>query len=132
MRALRPLLGILLIAACAPATRAGLDPELDQPYRLQVVLYMSDNRVLTDVFRDKVQQDLRDSLQAALGKLARVEVVSVQPRDLEAKLPKPGARAHLDAGLIEHLRKIQANGLQRELDGWNFITDIKQHFLLID
>jgi tetratricopeptide (TPR) repeat protein len=105
---------------------AGLDPELDQPYRLQVVLHLSDHRALTVPFCDKLQRDLHDSLQAALGKLARVEVLSVRQKDLEARMPQP------NPALAARLREIEAAGLQRALDGWNFITGTKLHFVFID
>jgi tetratricopeptide (TPR) repeat protein len=110
MRASRLLLGMLLIGLWAPLARADLDAEQDRPYLLQVVLHMSDNRVFSQVFRDKVQREVGDSLQAALGKLARVEVASSHPR----------------------LAEVEEKGLQRALDGWNFITGTKLHFVFID
>src|SRR5438105_668927 len=50
-----------------PLARGALDPETDKPYRLQVVLRIAENRLLTLVFWDLVERELRESLQAALG-----------------------------------------------------------------
>jgi hypothetical protein len=105
-----------------------LDPELNQPYHLKVVLYLSDNAVLTPVFCDKLKRDLHDSLEAALGKLARVEVIPIHQKDLEAKA-KLGALPELDP---VQLKDVQVNGLRRPLDGWNFITGTKLHFVFVD
>ena len=71
--------GFLLTLAGALA-RADLSPEASKPYRFQVVLHMTEHPFFTDVFRDKVKRELHDSLQAALGDLARVEVVTDHPR----------------------------------------------------
>ena len=78
--------GLLLAFVTSPA-RAQLDPELDKPYRLQVVLHVADNRLLTPAFQEQLQGDLRDQLQLALGPLAKVEVVRSHPLlvNVEAK-----------------------------------------------
>src|SRR5260370_27403067 len=90
--------------------RGALDPETDKPYRLQVVLRIAENRLLTPVFRDLVERQLRESLQAALGDLASVEVV----------------RQHL------LLKEVEAKGLQAALDGYSVLSDTKIHFVLVD
>src|SRR5438128_2014385 len=54
---------------------AALDPQLKNPYHLQVVLHIAENRFLTPVFREQVERDLGDQLRLAFGPLARVEVV---------------------------------------------------------
>jgi hypothetical protein len=102
----------VLCLVCAPALAgaAGLDPEVSTPYRLQVVLHIAQHRQFTDVYRGQIERELRDSLQAAFGEFAEVEVVHTHPR----------------------LAKIEAEGLQQGLDGWNDVTGIKTHFVLID
>src|SRR5262249_55115855 len=88
---------------------AGLDPEPNKPYNLGVVLSFADQRLLTDVFKDQVERELRDSLQAAFGDLVSLEVVHEDPR----------------------LKEVGENGLQA-LDGWKDVSDVKTHFVLID
>lgn len=89
--------------------QAALDPETHKPYHLQVVLHIAKHRLLTDVFKDQVERELRDGLQAALGDMAQVEVVRDHPR----------------------LNEIREKGLQA-LDGWKEIADLKIHFVLIN
>jgi hypothetical protein len=94
---------------CPTAAFAALDPEVKQPYRLRVVLHIGKHRLLTPVFKDQIERELRDGLQAALGDMAHVEVVREHPR----------------------LREIQEKGLLA-LDGWKELADLKTHFVLID
>jgi tetratricopeptide (TPR) repeat protein len=61
-----------------------LDAEAGTPYDYRVILRVAPNRLLTPTFRGQLRDDLRDSLQAALGPLARVEV-------LDADAPQSGA-----------------------------------------
>ncbi len=89
---------------------AGLDPELKKPYQLEVVLHLSKQRMLTDVFRERITRELRDSLQEALGELARVTVVSKHPK----------------------LADVLSKGLKRALDEWKDRSGVKTHFVLID
>src|SRR5260370_38923766 len=89
--------------------RGALDPETDKPYRLQVVLRIAENRLLTPVFRDRVERELRESLQAALGDLASVEVVRQHPL----------------------LKEVEAKGLQAALDGYSILSDATIHFVLV-
>ena len=65
------------------------------PYQLKVVLHFADNRLLTPVFRDRVERELRDGLQASFGDLVNVEVTREHPR----------------------LNEVLQNGL-KSLDGW--------------
>jgi hypothetical protein len=90
--------------------RAGLDPELTSRYALQVVLHIAEQRLLTPVFKDTVERELRDSLEAALGDLATVEVVRDHP----------------------HLQEVLNTGLDKALDNWKDVTNVKTHFVLID
>jgi hypothetical protein len=103
--ALLPALALLV-----PAGAAGGDAELNKPYELQIVLHVGQHPWLTDVFRDRVGRELRDSLQAALGDLARVSVVIHHPR----------------------LKDVVERGLDRALDGWAERSGIKTHFVLVD
>ncbi len=104
------LVGVCMLSDGLPSARADLDPEATTPYKLRIVLHFSSNSVMTDVFQKKVAQDLRDSLQADLGDLAVVEVVS------DHRLLKD---------ILEH-------GLQHVLDSWKSISPMKTHFVLID
>jgi hypothetical protein len=109
-----PCLAWMSLATCswcpgAESRAAGLDPEIDKPYQLRVVLGMGDHRLLTSVFQDQVERELGESLQAALGDLAIVEVTRQHPR----------------------LKEVQRDGLQA-LDAWKDVDGVKTHFVLID
>jgi hypothetical protein len=92
------------------ATPARAESEAKKPYQLQVVLHVAEHRLLTDVFRDRVERELRDGLQASLGELAKVEVVREHPR----------------------LKDVLDKGLQKALDDWKERSEVKTHFVLID
>lgn len=100
---------LLLLAACSPAG-AALDPEVDKPYQLQVVLLLGEHRVFTPVFREQLERELRDNLQTALGSLARVRVEQNHPLREE----------------------IQTRGLLKALDSVRLVDDQKVHFILVD
>jgi hypothetical protein len=102
-------IALLLLAAAASPVRAQLDPEVNTPYRLRVVLHFADNRSLTKVFKEQVERELHDGLQAAYGDLCNVEVVREHPR----------------------LNEVVSQGLQA-LDNWKEVSDVKTHFVLID
>jgi tetratricopeptide (TPR) repeat protein len=93
-----------------PSPARAIDAEVSKPYQLQVVVRLAPNRLLTDVFKDKLRRELRDSLQAAFGPLVQVEVVDRHPK----------------------LKEIEASGLQRVLDRWFEVSDLKTHFVLVD
>jgi hypothetical protein len=117
------LFSALLLLAGSPA-RAALDPEVAKPYQLRVVLHVADHRLLRGIFKDQVQRELQDSLQAALGSLATVEVVTEQTRK-ETK----------DKGLLQaldKLKEVREKGLQQVLDAWKDVSEVKTHFVLID
>src|SRR5437016_6304677 len=95
----------LWFAAAAPAAA-----ELKEPYKLHIVLHLARHRLLTEVFHKQLERELKDGLQAALGKLARVEVLRKHPK----------------------LSDVLARGLDRALDGWRDRSDVKTHFVLID
>jgi hypothetical protein len=102
------LLALLALALTAPAAHAQGD--LKTPYRLRVVLHVARHRLLTDIFRQRLERELGDGLQGALGELGEVQVVSEHPK------------------LAEVLR----DGLQRALDVWDERSDVKTHFVLVD
>jgi hypothetical protein len=104
-------IGAGLLSLCLNSqTFADLDSEAKQPYRLQVVVHIAEHRPLaTPVFKDQVERALRNHLQAAYGKLAKVEVVRTHPR----------------------LKEVLAKGLQQALDGWDELSNQKTHFVLI-
>ena len=84
--------------------------ELNTPYDLTLVVHVAENRLLTDVFRKRIQRDLHDGFQAALGDMGRVRVTDTHPR----------------------LEDVLKRGLQRSLDDWKDRDDKKTHFVLID
>jgi hypothetical protein len=91
-----------------PAT-AQAQGELNAPYHLHIVVHVAQNRLLTDVFRDRIERELRDGFQGALGDMGRVTVTHEHPRLAEV----------LERGL-------------RTLDGWKDRDEVKTHFVLID
>src|SRR6516165_4768667 len=102
----RPLLFAVWCVLCLGGrASAALDPETKKPYKLTVVLHVADNRLLTDAFRERVERELREGLQAALGELGDVKVVREHPKLAEV----------LERGL-------------RSLDVWNERSGAKTHF----
>jgi hypothetical protein len=99
------LVGLLFIL---PAT-AQAQSELHKPYDLTIVVHVAENRLLTDVFRKRIERELHDGFQAALGDMGRVTVTDKHPR----------------------LADILTRGL-RSLDDWKDRNDQKTHFVLID
>lgn len=111
--------GLLLSALCTlclcGATSAALDPDVRKPYQLQVVLHVAPNRQLTQVFKDQLRRELRDSLQTQLGPLGQVDVVVDHPL----------------------LKEINDRGLQSVLDSMEksktaVPKPLKTHFVLVD
>jgi hypothetical protein len=100
-------LAALALLPAAGRARAELDPETDKPYPLTVVLDVAKHRLFTDVFLDRLQNNLRDLLQVNFGNLARVKVVRIHPL----------------------LKEIHAKGLEKALDGFTQVSDTKTHFL---
>ena len=90
--------------------RAALDPLLKQPYRLQIVLEIADNRFLTPLFQDQVQRELAAQLKLNFGNLIEVQVVRQHPL----------------------LAAIHERGLDQALAGWEDLGGIKTHFVRID
>jgi hypothetical protein len=90
--------------------QAELDPGLKTPYHLRIVLHVAEHRLLTPTFQERLEHELRDHLRLSYGKLAKVEVVRAHPL----------------------LKDVRAKGLTAALDGWNELSDVKTHFVLID
>jgi hypothetical protein len=108
-RAILYSLSVYLCFSVAPPVRAALDPELNTPYQLRVVLHVADHRALTPVFQQRLERELAGQLQLTYGPLARVEVVRVH----------------------RLLRDIRARGLAA-LDDWGELSEFKTHFVLLD
>jgi hypothetical protein len=100
---------LLLAAALALPATAQAQSELLTPYKLDIVVHVAENRTLTDVFRGRIERELRDGFQAALGGMGHVRVMHKHPR----------------------LDEVLARGL-RSLDDWKDRDDKKTHFVLID
>jgi hypothetical protein len=83
--------------------------EASKPYDLHIVVHVAKNRLLTDVFRDRIERELHDGFQGALGDMGRVKVTHEHPR----------------------LPDVVAQGL-KVLDGWTDRDEVKTHFVLID
>jgi hypothetical protein len=83
--------------------------ELNNPYNLHIVVHVAENRLLTDVFRNRIKRELHDGFESALRDMGRVTVTETHPR----------------------LADVLARGL-RSLDGWKDRNDQKTHFVLID
>ena len=107
------LFGAALLAFSAllsiESTGHAADAAGGPPYKLTVVLDVAQSRVLTATFREQVERELQDGLQAALGDLARVEVTREHPK----------------------LADIRERGLGRALDAWKGVSAEKTHFVLI-
>jgi tetratricopeptide (TPR) repeat protein len=111
---LKPYLPLIFSSLCSlclcGSSFAAPDAEVNKPYHLRVVLHVASNRLLTPVFKEQLRRELRDSLQASLGALGKVEVVDKHPL----------------------LQEIDTKGMAPALEGWKQVSDIKTHFVLID
>ena len=105
------VLALLALVTLALPAGAALDPELTKPYHLQIVLHIADNRALTPLFQEELQQALSDQLRQTFGALAEVKVL-----------------------LAHHplLAEIAAKGLEQALDEWNQAEPKQTHFVLLD
>jgi hypothetical protein len=101
---------VLLLLFLPSLALAKLDPGLKTPYQLRVVLHVADNRFLTPIFQEQLERELRDHLQLTYRALAKVEVVRSHPL----------------------LREVLAKGLQQALAGWEELSNVRTHFVLID
>jgi tetratricopeptide (TPR) repeat protein len=111
------LLALCSLGLCGQAR--ALDPELDKPYEVQVVLRVAPNRLLTPIFKEQLRRDLQQGLQAALGAMGKVKVIDLGevPADKQEPL----------------WQKVAAEGLQAGLDKPGQVaSDVKTHFINVD
>jgi hypothetical protein len=109
----------LLAVLCLCGSAHALDPELTTPYKVQVVLRVAPNRLLTPIFKEHLRRDLQQGLQGALGAMGEVEVIDpdeVKPEKQEALWKEVAAK-----GLQE--------GLDRPIRG---TSAVKTHFVNVD
>jgi hypothetical protein len=101
--------GLVVLLLLLPAA-AQAQGERNEPYNLHIVVHVAENRLLTEVFRERIERELRDGFQAGLGDMGHVTVSHDHPR----------------------LPDVLARGLKLSLDSWTDRTDVKTHFVLID
>ena len=65
------LVAWLSVAQMAPTH--DLPANGDRPYQLNIVLKVADKPVFTKVYRERLQREIGDSFQAALGDLGEVK-----------------------------------------------------------
>src|SRR5437660_12922780 len=68
-----PMLFTAVLAVAGGALAASATA---RPYDYRLILRVAPHRLLTPAFRDQLRAELQDGLQAALGPLARIEVVT--------------------------------------------------------
>jgi hypothetical protein len=95
------LLAALAFVLCPLSFAHALDPELTTPYKVQVVMRVAPNRLLTPIFKEQLRRDLQRGLQGALGAMGEVEVIDLAdvPTDKQEPLWKEVASRGLQAGL---------------------------------
>lgn len=108
--AILSLLALLVLCCPLAPAQTQFDPKLDIPYQLDVVLLFPKNRIFTPVFRNRIESELRESLQQTYGKLAQVQVMTQHPL----------------------CKEIEQKGLAKALDGFDQITGKNTHFVQID
>jgi hypothetical protein len=128
------VLAFFLVALPLPA-QAALSPETDQPYQFRIVLQIADSRLLQGVFKDRIRRELRENFQAALGRMAKVEVVEksslLEELHSRDQAPSKERQMFIDRTLAL-LKEVDAKGLQQALDGWHEVSETKTHFVRID
>jgi hypothetical protein len=113
------LLAVLTFILCPSSFAHALDPELTTPYKVQVVLRVAPNRLLTPIFKEQLRRDLQRGLQGALGAMGEVEVIDLA--DVEPDKQEP------------LWKEVAAKGLQAGLDGSGKGTSaVKTHFVNVD
>jgi hypothetical protein len=128
---LRTFIMVCLVAFMPGIAYAGLDPEVEVPYHVRIVVMIGDHRLLTPVFRNRVCTEIRDSIQAALGEMGVVEVFD----NNELQIQKANVRGPLLASLERTAAlaaRVQAKGLREALDDWKEVSGVKTHFVRID
>ncbi|HEX5272320.1 MAG TPA: hypothetical protein VFW33_17605, partial [Gemmataceae bacterium] len=113
------LLAALSVALGSTPFAHALDPELNTPYKVQVVLRVAPNRLLTPIFKEQVRRDLLRGLQGALGAMGEVEVID--PAEVTPDKQEP------------LWREVEAKGLQAGLDRpAKSPSGVKTHFVSVD
>ncbi len=109
------------LVVTSPAVALG--PEADQPYDFRVVVRVAPHRLLTPAFRRQLQADLRDSLQAALGATAAVQVLDADDPQAGGWLDPAALDAHSALSPVKrHFVEVSFAGgrysvVARQLDG---------------
>jgi hypothetical protein len=107
--------GLTLLAFLSPCHLVTLSPCQAKdagprtPYRLELVVVLGKHPDLSDLFRERLETELRGTLQTSLGELAQVDVRHGHPR----------------------LREVESQGLD-VLDQWTERTPVKTHFVIVD
>ena len=113
------ILAVLSFVLCPLPFAQGLDPDLTTPYKVQVVLSVAPNRLLTPIFKEQLRRDLQRGLQGALGSMGEVEVFDLAEVKPEKQEPL--------------WKEVAAKGLQAGLDGPGKGTSaVKTHFVNVD
>jgi hypothetical protein len=113
-----------------------------EPYQVKVVLNFGDHRVFTKDFREQVQREIHDGLQAALGDMGQVDVVNnhalvktLRTRGMKALDELDNALGTLnkpDAVKKSPLLKDLEPEALRGLAEWKRLDPTKTYFVFID
>ena len=114
---MKRLVPVLLLALLPTAVHAQIDPELNQPYDLRVVLKCGEHNWLGKQFRDDLRNNLAGMLQDALGPMAAATVV-----DLKETAPDQWQPLW---------KQFETKGFAA-LDGPQDLGGFKTHFLRVD
>src|SRR5262249_1004125 len=72
---------VLVFAASLLTAEVGDgESEVTKAYEVYIVVHVARNRLLTDVFRERIERELRDGFRAGLGDMGRVKVMHEHPR----------------------------------------------------
>ncbi|MFL5241935.1 MAG: hypothetical protein ACJ8FY_07485 [Gemmataceae bacterium] len=122
--------------------RAALDAEADKPYQVQIVLHFGDQRLLTRDFKDQVQREIGESMQAALGDLGQVQIVPDHPfvKILQSKGMRVLDDLENSLGLLSKPEAVKKSPLLKDLDpkglevlaAWKRLEPAKTYFVFID
>jgi hypothetical protein len=113
------LLAVLSFVLVPSSFAYALDAELTTPYKVQVVLRVAPNRLLTPIFKEQLRRDLQRGLQGALGAMGEVEVIDLADVAPDKQEPL--------------WKEVAAKGLQAGLDGSGKGTSaVKTHFVNVD
>jgi tetratricopeptide (TPR) repeat protein len=113
---------LLLCVWLALPAWAAVDPQAQQPYRVEVVTRIAEHRHFTPTFRAQFGRDLLDNLRAALGTLAEVDWFDLN---------------HIPPVEYKNLWKLATEQGLAALDGsaalpTNRLTPTKTHFVFVD